>query len=87
MTYGIFSILLVLDASSHLYKRPLVGRLVHPLVTLSSISMKNSLSRILNDLDRTGRGRKREEEEGGTRRKEGQRGRRDKEEGERRKEE
>ena len=43
--------------------------------------MKNGLSRILNDLDSAGRGRKRDEEEGGTRRKEGRGGRMDAEEG------
>ena len=39
-------------------------------VMLTSESMKNGLLRILNDLDRAGR-RKRREEEGGTGRKEG----------------
>ena len=43
--------------------------------------MKNGLSQILNDLDSAGRGRKRDEEEGGTRKKEGRGGRRDEEEG------
>ena len=43
--------------------------------------MKNGHLRILNDLDSAGRGRKRDEEEGGTRRKEGRGGRRDEEEG------
>ena len=42
-------------------------------VTLSSKSMKYGHFRILNDLDNAGRGRKRDEEEGG--------GRKDKEEG------
>ena len=37
--------------------------------------------RILNDSDSAGRGRKRDKEEGGTRRKEGRDGRRDEEEG------
>ena len=63
--------------------------LVHPLVrwsirrsvTLLSKSMKNGHLRILNDLDSAGRGRKRDKEEGGTRRKEGRGGRRDEEEG------
>ena len=61
----------------HLYKRPCpsVGRSVGPsvgpvLVMLSSKSMKNRLFRILNDLDSAGRGKKRDKEEGGTRRKE-----------------
>ena len=56
----------------HLYKRPCpsVGRSVGWSVMLSSKSMKNGLLRILNDLDRAGR-RKRREEEGGTGRKEG----------------
>ena len=45
---------------------------------LSSKSLKNGLLRILNDLDSAGRGKKRDEEGGGTRRKEG-RGRRDEE--------
>ena len=71
----------------HLYKRPcpsvrpLVGRLVRPSVMLSSKSMKNGLLRILNDLDSAGRGGRRDEEEGGTRRKEEQGGRRNEEEG------
>ena len=47
----------------------------------SSKSMKNGFIRILNDLDSAGRGKKRDEEEGGTRRREGQGGRRDGEEG------
>ena len=58
----------------------LVGPLVRWLVTLSSQLMKNGHLRILNDLDIAGRGRKRDEEEGGTRRKEGRGGRRDEEE-------
>ena len=51
--------------------RPSIRPLVRPSVTLSSKSMKNGLLRILNDLelDSAGRGRKRDEEEGGTRRK------------------
>ena len=71
----------------HLYKRPcpsvrrLVGPSVGPSVMLSSKSMKNGLLRILNDLDSAGRGKKRDEEEGGMRRKEGRGGRRDEEEG------
>ena len=59
----------------------LVGRSVGWLVSmLLSKLMKNGLLWILNDLDSAGRGRKRDEEEGGTRRKEGQGGRRDGEE-------
>ena len=54
--------------------------MVGPSVTLSSKSMKNGLLWILSDLDSTGRGRKRDEEEGGTR-KEIRGGRRDEEEG------
>ena len=66
----------------HLYKRPcpLVGssvsRWVGWSVMLLSKSMKNRLSRILNDLDRAGQGKKEEqggrrgEEEKGARRKE-----------------
>ena len=71
------SLNLFLDASSHLYKRPCpsVGPSVRPSVgwsvTLSSKSMKNGQLRILNDSDSAGRGRKRNEEEGGTRRYEG----------------
>ena len=61
--------------------RPLVGRSVGPSVTLSSKSIKTGLLRILNDLDSAGRGRKRDVEEGGTRRKEGRGGRMDEEEG------
>ena len=63
----------------YLYKRPclsvgwLVGPSVRRLVMLSSKLMKNGLLRILNDLDSAGRGKKRHEEEGGTR------GRRDEE--------
>ena len=57
--------------------RPLVGR----SVTLSSKSMKNGHLRILNDLDNAGRGRKRDEEERGTRRKEGRGVRMDAEKG------
>ena len=57
---------------------PLVGPSVRPSVTLSSKPMKNGHLRILNDSDSAGRGRKRDKEEGGTRRKEG-RGRRDEE--------
>ena len=66
-----------LDASSHLYKRPC--HLVRWSVTLSLKSMKNSLLRVLNDLDSAGRGRYRDEEEEG-RRNEGREGRRDEEE-------
>ncbi len=43
--------------------------------------MKNQLLRILNDLDSAGRGKKKDEEEGRTRRKEERGGRRDREEG------
>ena len=69
----------------HLYKRPCqlvgrsVGQSVRRLVMLSSKSMKNGLLRILNDLDRAGRGGRRDEEVGGTRRKEERGGRRRKE--------
>ena len=49
--------------------------------------MKNGLLRILNDLDSAGRGGRRDEEEGGTRRKEERGGRRDEEEGETRRKE
>ena len=60
----------------HLYKRPCpsVGPSVRWSVMLSSKSMKNRLLRILNDLDSTGqekkegRGGRRDEEEGVTRR-------------------
>ena len=45
--------------------------LVGSSVTLSSKPMNNGLLWILNDLDSAGRGRKRDEEERGTRRKEG----------------
>ena len=48
---------------------------------LSSKSLKNELLRILNDLDSAGQGKKRDEGEGETRRKEGGGGRRDGEEG------
>ena len=66
----------------HLYKRPCpsVGRSVGPSVMLSSKSMKNGPLRIVNDLDSAVRGKKRDEEEGGTRRKEGRGGKRDGEE-------
>ena len=43
--------------------------------------MKNGILRILNDLDSAGRGKKRDGEEGGKRRKEGRGGRIDEEEG------
>ena len=43
--------------------------------------MKNGLLRIPNDLDGAGRGRKRDEEEGGPRRNDGRGGRMDAEEG------
>ncbi len=61
--------------------RPLVGWSVGRSVTLLSKLMKNDHLRILNDLDSAGRGRKRDEEKGGTRRKERRGGRRDEEEG------
>ena len=70
----------------HLYKRPCplvrpsVGPLVRWCLMLLSKSMKNGLLRILNDLDRAGRGGRRDEEEGGTRRKEERGGRRNEEE-------
>ena len=56
-----------------------VGWSVRPSVMLSSKSMKNGLLWILNDLDSAGRGKKKDEEEGGTKRKEGQGGRMDEE--------
>ena len=46
---------------------------------LSSKSMKNGPLRIVNDLDSAGRGKKRDEEERGTGRKEGRGGRMDEE--------
>ena len=60
----------------HLYKRacPSVGPLVGRSVLLSSKSMKNGLLRILNDLDSAGRGKKRDEEERGMRRRKEGRG-------------
>ena len=63
----------------HLYKRPCpsVRRLVGWSVMLSSKLMKNQLLRILNDLDNAGQGKKRDEEEGRTRRKEERGGRSD----------
>ena len=71
----------------HLYKRPCpsvgwsVGPSVGWSVMLSSKLMKNQLLRILNYLDNAGQGKKRDEEEGRTRRKEERGGRRDREEG------
>ena len=66
-----------------LYPALSVGRLVRRSVgwsvMLSSKSMKNGHLRILNDLDSAGQGKKRDEKEGGTRRKEGQGGRSDEE--------
>ena len=63
-----------LDASASLQEAlsvgRLVGRLVRRSVMLSSKSMENGLLRILNDSESAGRGKKRDEEEGGTRRKE-----------------
>ena len=66
----------------HLYKRPCpsVRPLVRWSVMLSSKLMKNGLLRIPTDSDRAGRGRKRNKEEGGTRRKEQRGGRSDKSE-------
>ena len=46
---------------------------------LSSKLLKNGLLQILNDLDSAGRGGRRDEEEGGMRRKEGRGGRREEE--------
>ena len=54
--------------------RPLVHPLVRRSVTLSSKSMKNGLLRIQSDSHSAGRGRERNKEEVGTRRKEGQGG-------------
>ena len=57
----------------HLYKRPCpsvcrsVGPLVCLSVMLSSKSLRNGLLRILNDTDSAGRDKKRDEEEGVTR--------------------
>ena len=59
--------------------RRLVGWSVGSSVTLSSKSMKDGILRILNDLVSAGRGRMRDEEEGGTRRKEQLGGRSDEE--------
>ena len=63
--------------------RPLVGPSVRwsvrRSVTLSSKSMKNGLLWILSDLDSAGRGRKRDKEEGVTRRKERRGGKSDEE--------
>ena len=59
------------DAAT-LYERLSVRPSVGPSVTLSSKSMKNGLLRILNDSEGAGRGRKRDKEEGGTRKKEEQ---------------
>ena len=58
-----------------------VGPLVGPSVMLLSKSMKNGLLWILNDLESAGQGGSRDEEEGGTRRKEERGGRRDGKEG------
>ena len=69
----------------HLYKRPCpsvgrsVGWLVRWSVMLSSKSMENGLLWILRDFDSAGRGGRRDEEEGGMRRKEGRGGRREEE--------
>ena len=87
MLICLFYKIIYVDASSHLYnlqyKRPCpsVGPSVGRSVTLSSKSMKNGLLWILSDRDSAGRGRKRNKEEGGTRRKEGRGGRSDEEEG------
>ena len=51
--------------------RPLVGWLVGPSVALSSNLVKNGCLGFSNDLDSAGRRRKRDEEERGSRRKEG----------------
>ena len=59
--------------------RGLARPLVRLLVMLSSKSMKNGLLWVLRDLDSAGRGRKRDEEEGATRRKERRGGRSDEE--------
>ena len=64
--------------------RGLVRPLVRWSVTLSSESMKSGLLRIPNDSDRAGRGKQRDDEDGGTRRKELRGGRSDEEEGARR---
>ncbi len=60
--------------------RPLVRPSIGPSVTLLSKSMKKGHLQILYDLDIAERGRKRDEEEERTRRKEGRGGRRDEEE-------
>ena len=59
----------------------LVGWSVGWSVMLSSKSTKNRLLRILNEVDSAGRGNKRDEEEGGTRRNEERGGRRGGQEG------
>ena len=58
----------------HVYKRPgpSVRPSVGPSVMLSSKSMKNGLKRFLYDFDSAGRGKRRDQKEGGTRRKEGE---------------
>ena len=68
----------------HLHKRlclsvgPSVGT---QYFKINEKSMKNGLLLILNDLDNAGRGRTRDEKEGGMRRKEGRGGKREEEEG------
>ena len=54
-----------LDASSHLFEALSVRWSVRPLVGPSN-SIKIGLLRIQNDLDSSGRGRKIDEEDGGT---------------------
>ena len=64
------------------FVRPSVGRLIRPLFDNVFVKLgKNGFLRILNNLDSAGRGGKRDELEGATRRKEGRGGRRDEEEG------
>ena len=63
--------------------RPSVGPSVRPSVGYAFLQIDEKWPLTdLNDLDSVGRGRKRDEEEGGKRRKEGRGGRRDGEEGE-----
>ena len=66
----------------HLYKRPCpsVGRSVGRLVRNAFVKIDEKCFRILNDLDSAGQGSKKDEEEGGTRRKEKREGRMDREE-------
>ena len=68
----------------HLYKKPCpsVGASVGPSVMLFSELIKNVfLQTPRNDLDSAGQGKKRDKEEGGTKKKEGQGGRRGGDEG------